>query len=222
MFLIYCHKNKFNGKRYVGYTSYVNNPNKRWADGLGYINNHHKIFGAAILKYGWENFEHIILENNLISLEEAKSREQYWIAFYHTYVGDPECWGYNATIGGEGSKGRIMSVEEREYRRQLKLGTKASDETKRKLSATLKGRPQNMTDKKRAQLKAHGQVLAAARRKPVICVETGERWISVTEAAKALGAAETTVSACLNGRMKTVKKLHIQYENKVKEFNNVI
>ena len=222
MFLIYCHENKINGKRYIGYTSYVNNPNNRWRDGLGYLNNHHKVFAAAILKYNWNNFEHIILENGLRSLEEAKSREQYWIAFYHTYVGDPKCWGYNATIGGDGSKGRIMSAEEREYRRQLKLGTKASDITKRKMSAVRKGKPQNMTTKKIVQCQAAFAAMIAANKKAVICIETGERWGSVTEAAKALGVAETTVSACLNGRMKTVKKLHIQYENKVKEFNNAI
>ena len=220
MYLIYCHVNKINGKRYVGYTSYINNPNKRWRDGLGYLNSHHKVFEAAIRKYGWDNFEHLILENNLMTLEEAKAREQHWISFYHTYVGDLECNGYNATKGGEGSKGRVVSDAEREYRRQIKLGTKATEETKRKMSEARKGKPQNLTEKKLAQLEACGKALVKAARKkcrPVVCVETGERWASLTEAAIGIGVAETTIGACLHGRQKTVKGLHIKYENDVKE-----
>ena len=220
MYLIYCHVNKINGKRYIGLTSYVNNPNKRWRDGLGYLNSHHKVFAAAIIQYGWENFEHAILETNITSIAEANLREEYWIAYYHTYVGDPECWGYNCTKGGDGSSGRIVSEEEREYRRQIKLGTKASEETKRKMSEARKGKPQNLTEKKLAQLEACGKALAEAarkKRKPVICIETGERWASLTEAAVGIGVAETTIGACLHGRQKTVKGLHIKYENDVKE-----
>ena len=214
MFLIYCHKNKINNKRYIGFTSYIDNPNRRWRDGLGYLNSHHKVFAAAIEKYGWESFEHEILETNILTRKEANVREKYWIAQYHTYVGDPECWGYNATRGGDGSGGRIVSDEEKEYRRQLKLGTKASEATKRKMSKTRKGKPQNMTPKKVAQCKAAFASMVAARKKAVICIETGERWSSVTEAAKALGVKDTSaVSACLNGRTKTVKKLHVKYEN---------
>ncbi len=214
MFLIYCHKNKINNKRYIGFTSYVNNPNRRWRDGLGYLNSHHKVFAAAIEKYGWENFEHEILETNIPTRKEANVREKYWISQYHTYVGDPECWGYNATRGGDGSGGRIVSDEEKEYRRQLKLGTKASEETKRKMSVTRKGKPQHLTEKKLAQLRTCGAAMAAARRKAVVCLETGERWESVTEAAKAIGVKDpSAVSACLTGRTKTVKKLHLKYEN---------
>ena len=106
-----------------------------------------------------------------------------------------------------------MSEEEKEYRRQLKLGTKASDETKRKMSATRKGKPQHLTEKKLAQLKVCAEAMVAARRKAVVCLETGECWPSITEAAKALAVAETTIGACLHGRQKTVKKLHIKYEN---------
>ena len=213
MYLIYCHKNKINGKCYIGLTSYVDNPNKRWRDGLGYLNNHHKVFAAAIEKYGWENFEHEILETNIKTIQEANALEKALIAQYHTYIGDPECWGYNATTGGDGSSGRIMSEEEKEYRRQLKLGTKASDETKRKMSATRKGKPQHLTEKKLAQLKVCAEAMVTARKKAVVCLETGECWPSVTEAAKALAVAETTIGACLHGRQKTVKKLHIKYEN---------
>lgn len=154
--LVYCHTNLINNKKYIGITKHTNNPNIRWRDGVAYCGKgtHHKIFKAAIEKYGWENFSHEVLEDHISTLEAANKAEQYWIAYYHTYIGDPLCAGYNATRGGDGTSGRKMSEAEKEYRRQLRLGTKATEATKQKMSATRKGKPQNMTEKKIAQLQS--------------------------------------------------------------------
>lgn len=65
--------------------------------GLGYKNNTH--FYNAIQKYGWDNFEHIILEKNL-SLEEANKREIFWIAYFNSTNPD---YGYNIQAGGKNS-----------------------------------------------------------------------------------------------------------------------
>lgn len=59
-FTIYLHRCP-NGKCYVGMTS--QSMNQRWRNGLGYKNN--KDFYPDIEKYGWENIEHIILEEGL-------------------------------------------------------------------------------------------------------------------------------------------------------------
>lgn len=93
--VIYCHTNKVNGKKYIGLTHHSDDPNKRWRDGNGYLGRttHHKIFAAAIKLYCWENFDHEILEDRISTLEEANDREKYWISYYHTYVGDPLCNG---------------------------------------------------------------------------------------------------------------------------------
>ena len=45
-----------------------------------------------------------------------------------------------------------MSDKEKEYRRQLKLGTKASEATKQKMSRARKGKSQHMTEKKIQQI----------------------------------------------------------------------
>lgn len=206
--LIYCHLNKINGKRYIGLTKHSNNLEKRWRKGLGYLNGHHKVFASAIEKYGWENFEHLILETDLKSLEEANAREQYWIRYYHSYIGDPNNWGYNSTIGGDGPLGRVMSTDEREYRRQLKLGTKASEETRRKMSQTRKGKKQNMTAKKVIALHKSQQAMIQARRKKIKCIETDTVYESITAASAATSIPKETISACLNGRLKTAWKLH--------------
>lgn len=48
----------------------------------------------GIRKYGEEEYELIILEDNLLK-EELNEREKYWIAFYDTYFN-----GYNQSTGG--------------------------------------------------------------------------------------------------------------------------
>lgn len=92
-YLIYQHINKINGKIYIGQTKCLN-PNDRWRNGTHY---EHTYFGKAIKKYGWENFDHIILEE-VYGVENANIREQYWIAFYQSNNNN---YGYNCTSGGK-------------------------------------------------------------------------------------------------------------------------
>lgn len=98
------------GKSYIGIT--CRDVTKRWlAEGNGYRPKNQPAFAAAIKKYGWENFSHEILEKNIKTLEEANLRERYWIAYYHTWVYDPACWGYNITKGGDGTPGHKCSEQ---------------------------------------------------------------------------------------------------------------
>lgn len=53
---------------------------------------------SAMNKHGIEHFHIELIEET----DNPEDREQYWIAFYHSYIGDPECNGYNATMGGDG------------------------------------------------------------------------------------------------------------------------
>lgn len=93
---IYKHTNKINGKCYIGLTS-KDIKNRAGKNGYGYRTQY---FSRAIKKYGWDNFEHEILEDNIETIEEANKREKYWIKFYHSCVLDSECHGYNADFGG--------------------------------------------------------------------------------------------------------------------------
>lgn len=92
MFCIYKHTNLINNKVYIGQTC-QDPPEKRWAPsnykGCTY-------FYAAIEKYGWENFSHEIIENNL-TLEEANGKEAYWIQYYDSTNQNK---GYNIRPGG--------------------------------------------------------------------------------------------------------------------------
>ena len=110
---IYCHTNKVNGKKYVGITC-KKNPNQRWNNGRGYKPNVSKnesdsIFYRAILKYGWDNFEHEILRSDVKTLEEANNLESYYIKKYNSCVFFKNSNGYNMTLGGDGTKGHPIS-----------------------------------------------------------------------------------------------------------------
>lgn len=100
-FSVYEHKNKTNGKRYIGIT--MQEPaSARWHGGASYKNNTH--FYNAIKKYGWSGFEHNILRDNLTK-EEALEAERYYIARFRSAERE---FGYNISLGGDG----VFSVSE--------------------------------------------------------------------------------------------------------------
>lgn len=59
-FCVYKHTSP-SGKVYIGITQ--QRPEYRWQGGLGY--RHNEYFFRAILKYGWNNFAHEILQSGL-------------------------------------------------------------------------------------------------------------------------------------------------------------
>lgn len=135
---IYAHINKINHKIYIGQTS-RKNPNERWRYGKGYKHCPH--FYNAIQKYGWDNFEHIILFDNISGFEIADILEVELIKKFHTNNNN---YGYNSASGG--SFGRTLSKETKEKIRQSKIGNKnpnfnkkAKEITKERLSHSHKG-----------------------------------------------------------------------------------
>jgi hypothetical protein len=121
---IYLFRNKINGKCYVGQAIKIR---KRFLQHMSkFRENHPYPLYAALNKYGLENFEFEILETfenlNIDDLNKIlNEREIYWIAYYKSYEN-----GYNQTLGGEAT-----------------LGWVPSDETRRKLSESLKGKVTN-------------------------------------------------------------------------------
>ena len=92
-YCVYCHENKINGKKYFGQTK--NNPKQRWKNGCGYRDS--PLFYNAILKYGWDNFYHYIVKENL-TLEQANFIEEEFIKCFNT---QDRKFGYNIRSGGE-------------------------------------------------------------------------------------------------------------------------
>ena len=107
MYYIYMHKNKINGKIYIGQT--CQKPEYRWNHGEGYKESPY--FYQAIKKYGWDNFEHIILFEGLTA-SEANQKEIDLIKEYNTMN---ENFGYNCQAGGQS---RVINNATREKNRQ--------------------------------------------------------------------------------------------------------
>lgn len=91
-YCVYKHTNKINGKVYIGIT--YNKPEVRWGNnGIGYKR---QKFWNAIQKYGWDNFDHEILFENL-SDTQAYEKEIELIALYDSTNKEK---GYNIALGG--------------------------------------------------------------------------------------------------------------------------
>jgi len=131
-YTVYMHVNKINSKKYIGITK--QKPEKRWSNGNHYKSSPH--FYSSIKKYGWNNFDHLILYNNL-SETDAKNKEIELIAEYNT---TDDYYGYNCTKGGDGTSGYKCSEEQRKKMSERQLGTKASEETKEKMRIAMLGR----------------------------------------------------------------------------------
>lgn len=133
-FYVYVHTCTANGKRYVGCTTQAR-PELRWREGNGYQYNKH--FYSAILKHGWDNFEHEVFEVD--SAEEMYRKEIELISFYHS--NDPN-FGYNNSIGGEKSAlGCKYSEEARKHMSQAAKERAKNPEFRKKISAARKGKP---------------------------------------------------------------------------------
>ena len=167
-FCVYMHVNKANGKKYIGITS--GNPLTRWANGKGYYRNKH--FSDAIIKYGWANFDHVILQSGL-SKDEACAEEQRLIKLYGTQDKNK---GYNLTNGGEHFKHSTFS---RKLMSQKRKGIK----------------PPPFTEEHKARIREnHG---GGADSVTVICIETGKVYASINDAARDTGINKKGISGCV-------------------------
>lgn len=185
---LYVHINKYNGKRYVGITS-KDNPAHRWNSGRGYKENPH--FYAAIQKYGWESFEHVIIHSDLTE-EQAIRMEKMYIALWKTQDSDH---GYNMTSGGDGTPGYHPSSETRKKLSKARMRENLSDETLRRRSDALKGRV--FTDE-------HKRRIGEANSKPIIMFSKDgvpiRHFDSAREAEIDLGISHTHISQCCTGK----------------------
>lgn len=136
MYTVYQHKNKINGKVYIGIT--MQEPEKRWGvNGCNYKSSPH--FYSAIQKHGWDNFEHNILFTNLTK-EEACLKEQELIKQFNSMDRN---FGYNSTSGGEAC---VVNEETRQKISQALMGNKngfghpCSEEKKKKIGESQKGK----------------------------------------------------------------------------------
>lgn len=219
---VYIHINKINNKVYIGQTKSVE---KRWRlNGIEYQRS--SFFYSAIEKYGWDNFEHKILKDNL-SKEEADYWEEYYINYYDSLNHNK---GYNIRHGGshgalsEETKQKLSDIAKEKglWKGELNprhldplfgerngmYGKHHTEKTKKKISEANKGRAMSDEAKEKISktLREH-HVLA----KKVLCVETGEIFNSVRQAGEAYHIAHECIGRVCRGERKTAAKKHWKY-----------
>ena len=219
---VYMHRNKINGKVYIGITG--RNPELRWKNGNGYYRNKH--FYASIKKYGWDDgFEHIIITTNLSKIDAEKMEIQL-ISYYNS--SNPK-FGYNINLGGNCTG--TMSDETKEKIRQKHLGMKYSEETKKKVSESKKGTKNPNYGKKQKQhvidamLKANKgrqktdyELNMITEKRGFVVFQYGRdgRFIntyrSTGEAARVCCISSQGIKACCEGRNNTNHNCYWRYE----------
>lgn len=138
MWIIYRHTNKINGKSYIGQTTLKTD--RRWRNnGTGYRNS--VKFWNAIQKYGWDNFEHIIIDQ-IYNQELADIEEKLQIINFNSVKN-----GYNIKDGGihgkpsEETKKKMSESHKRKTKEEHPMyGKRHTKESKNKMSETNKGK----------------------------------------------------------------------------------
>ena len=199
-YTVYLHTSP-SGKRYVGITSMK--VERRWRKGKGYINNSY--FYNAIQKYGWDNIEHIVFEENL-SKEEAEDYEIFLIQALHS---NDRRYGYNIENGGHLNK---MSEETRRKISEANKGEKSrfygkplSEEHKKKLIEANSGKNHHLygkhhTEETKQKMREANSGGKNGRARKVEC--EGVVYDCVKDCAEAYGVSYTVMKNWLNKRTK--------------------
>ena len=136
---IYLIENLINNKKYVGMTTKSINCRFREhkTKSTQNLKTDSQMIHKAMQKYGVDNFSIKSLEicenhNDLIKAEKK------WIVDQNSYCKNG--YGYNMTLGGEGTFGHKLSNTSKEKLRSFRLGKKHTNKTKQKMSINRKGK----------------------------------------------------------------------------------
>lgn len=152
MHIVYCHTNKLNGKKYVGFTHTESDDelpevamHRRWLAHCAKVREgSNGVFHNSIRKNGLDVWDHNVLETHPTE-QFAKDAEIRLIAELKTYFFEYPDKGYNMTRGGDGSAqpgelnhfyGKKHSEETRQKIREARARqvVTCSEETAKKIS----------------------------------------------------------------------------------------
>ena len=172
---IYGIQNTLTGKWYVGQSTNVYNRMSFHFSELRRGIHFSRQMQADFDKYGPDAFRKELLE--VCEQDQLNEIEQKWIV-----AKDAIAHGYNQMLGGLGCPHRIASDEHRRRMREAmsgennpNFGKSTPEETRMKISNTMRGKCGHL-------------------RKPVVCVETGAVYESISAAAKAVGRTFSSLS----------------------------
>lgn len=185
---IYQIINKANGKSYIGQSVNVEERMNEHLRELIKGTHGNKHLQSAFNKYGQESFSFSVLEK--CPIKKLSEREIFWISHTQSYVR-----GYNMTTGGEGTR-----------------GFSPSKETRAKYSANSKKRWAEPNERKK--LLKGLQKAIEAECVPVIQVETGIVFPSVTKAGESVGHQSSDISGACTGKTHMCGDYHWRFFTK--------
>lgn len=251
--IVYKITNRINGKVYIGQTT--RSLEKRWKEHCQ-LSHGCQLMYRAIIKHGKENFT-VEQIDVACTREELDAKEVYWIKFYDSMNRNK---GYNLDSGGNkckkrspetivklinANKGRWAGEKNPKFgkghlftgQNNSFYGKKHTDETKKKLSAKIKGRTLSEEWKKKIGDAERGEKhwlygkhqseevkrkisetkkgkyggSKNPRARAVVCIETGEVFKCGLDACLKYRLARSTLCCHLRGRNKTCGGYHWRY-----------
>lgn len=194
------------GKSYIGQTTNEVYRRRMWFGKGRYTGGRSKI-DRARKKY---NFMYEVLLRNQYSGIEAATLdlnkwETYYIGYYDTYKN-----GYNSTLGGDGSRGYIQSVEALQKISKSLKGRKKPNGFGSRVSSSLKGIAKSVEHRKKLS-----ESKKNSGHKILQYSLTGEyikTWDNIDEVAKTLGVSRESIAGCCRGKSKTAHKFIWKYK----------
>jgi group I intron endonuclease len=166
---VYLVTNNINGKQYVGQTTVMRNK-------VG----HGKAISESYKKYGKENFSYEPICKNIINRNTLNFIEKFWIKVMDSQVPN----GYNIEAGGT-NKGEV-SESTKQKLRNLNLGKVISEETKIKISNSLKGEKNPFFGKKHSK-ESIEKISLSNIGKVVVITEEQKKKISIANSSQRNG-----------------------------------
>ena len=223
---IYMYINKLNGKKYVGQAKNFNRRHKTHINSSynKNTNDYDCPFHRAIRKYGIENFNIIILKENLNSQCLLNMWEDYYVEKYDLYVKNKN--GYNVAKAGynnpyygktekemseisnklsELKKGENHPFYGKKGKEHPKYGKHNSNETNKKISIALSGK-NNPKAKRVIQYDSQGNIIKI--------------WDYIKQASEELNINASSISSCCRGTYKSAGGFIWKYEKDVNKNDN--
>lgn len=190
-----------NNKKYIGLT--CQKVKLRWNNGRGY--KQHRYMYNAILKYGWDNVNHEVINN--LSKKEACLLE---IELIKKYNSNNKKYGYNLSTGGEHGS----------------LGVNPSQETRNKMSEKFKGRIVSSDTRSKLSKQASKQWESQDNRTKNMILQPHKRsvlqydlkgnflnkFITMSEASRCTKTQRSKISLVCNGKRKTTGGFMWKYD----------
>jgi hypothetical protein len=189
---VYCYTHTESGKRYIGVTR---DSLKKRAGSAGSYYRGSPLFFAAIQKHGWVAFSGETLLSGLTKKEASKKEKQYIDLFSSR---DP-AFGYNLQVGGFPENGEPSGhLEQRNARIRATLVKQRTDPTVREQMSLRMLREWGDSSKRAARLRARAASNGGRPSVRVLCVDTGQTFNNLREAATFLGKGKALVARKLH------------------------